>query len=349
MRMEERNLTTLISALLPREQDEPYHLTEAELVAYVDGDADDVARELAETHLEVCSECTHAFEKLRVPVVAAQPLVPTPARWGRIAALALLVIGVVLVALYFWTRTPQQTPGVNHTAGGDVRPENAPSPVASESPNVVSKPVEDESILNREEISPSLRKAIQSAWTNQRLDAPEFLAQLKGVQGRLLGESSDGVPFPLVGPIGKVVQTRTPTLSWKALQGAEGYTVLITDDKLEEVASSPRVTDTRWTVPAPLQRGRVYSWQVTAIKDGQRVTSPVLPAPQAMFKVLEKSRDDELRRLKQSLPDYHLGLGVFYTQAGMIDEAEQEFQALARETPGPTATKLLQTIRAMKR
>jgi len=351
--MQDKELKNLVSALLPSEQDEPYHLSESELTDYAEGDADDVTRELAETHLEVCQECSQALEKLRAPKVVVPAVVAAPARLSRIAALAVLAIGVVVIALLaFWAMRPHSSPVI---AGGDAKPAEgnntpAPGPASSESPNVAAATPDDgQTILKSEEISPSLRKAIQLAWTSQRLEKPQGLTELNDVQGRLLGGSSDGVPFQLVNPIGRVVQSRTPTFTWKPLAGAVAYTVLIADEKLEEVASSARLTETRWTVPVPLKRGHTYSWQVTAFKDGQRITSPVLPAPQAKFKVLETSRDAELKHLKQSLPDYHLGLGVLYTQAGMLDEAEQEFHALLKEKPNsPAAAKLLQSVKAMK-
>jgi len=343
-------VTNLISALLPSQQDEPYHLTESELADYAAGDADEVTRELAETHLEVCQECSAKLEQLRAPNVPL-PIVVAPVRFSRIAAFAVLAIGVVVIALLaFRAMRPRSSPVV---AGGESKPAEtanppAPAPAASESPNVVSATPEEEPQISKiEDLSPSLRNAIQLAWTEQRLEKPEGLAELKGIQGRLLGGSSDGVPFQLVSPIGRVVQSRTPAFTWKPLAGAVAYTVLIVDGKLEEVASSQQLTETRWTVPVALKRGHTYSWQVTALKDGQRITSPVLPAPQAKFKVLDKSHDDQLKRLKGSLR-YHLPLGVLYTQAGMLDEAEQEFEALVKENPSPTATKLLQSIRAMK-
>ena len=341
--MQEKDATNLISALLPSQQDEPYHVSATELAAYADGEADDVTRELAETHLEVCDECAEALEKLRAPTVPL-PFVAARASYSRIAAFAVLAIGVVAIALLvFWAMRPRSAPA---SAGGEVKPAEdksvpAPAPPASESPDVASEKPDDN-------VSPSLRKAIQLAWTNQKLETPEGLSDLKGVQGRLLGGSSDGVPFALVGPVGRVVQSRTPVLTWKPLPDAVGYTVLVVDEKLEEVASSQQLTQTRWTVPVALKRGHTYSWQVTAVKDGQRITSPTLPAPQAKFKVLDQSHADEIKRLKQSQPDYHLGLGVLYTQAGMLDEAEQEFQALVKENPSPTAAKLLQSVRAMK-
>jgi anti-sigma factor ChrR (cupin superfamily) len=346
---EEKDLTSLISALLPSEKDEPYHLTEAELNNYVDGDADDVTRELTASHLEVCDECARILEKLSAPKVPAtfKPFLATPVRPAQITAV--LAIGVVLIALLlFWAMRP---PAINQSTAGDKTP--SPGPANSEGPNAVSTQPDDgqtnPEILRSADLTPSLRKAIQSAWTNQRLEQPEVLAELKGVPGRLLGESSEGVPFQLVSPMSTVVQTRTPTFVWKPLDGAIGYTVVIVDDKLEEVASSQRLTGTRWKVPVSLKRGNTYSWQVIAYKDDQRITSPVLPAPQAKFKILEKSRDDELKRLKQSLPNYHLGLGVFYVQVGMLDEAEKEFQALLKENPSSTAaTKLLHSVRSMK-
>jgi len=341
--MQEKDATNLISALLPSQHDEPYHVPAAELGAYADGEADDVTRELVETHTQVCHECSEALEKLRVPAVPL-PVVAARASYSRIVAFAVLAIGLVAIALLaFWAMRPRTAPA---SAGGDVKPAEdknvpAPAPSASESPDVAVEKPDDN-------VSPSLRKAIQLAWTNQKLEAPAGLAELKGEQGRLLGGSSDGVPFALVSPVGRVVQSRTPALTWKPLEGAVGYTVLVVDETLEQVASSQQLTQTRWTVPVALKRGHTYSWQVTAIRDGQRITSPALPAPQAKFKVLEQSRMDEINRLKQSQPDYHLGLGVLYTQAGMLDEAEQEFEALVKESSSPTAAKLLQSLKAMK-
>jgi hypothetical protein len=144
------------------------------------------------------------------------------------------------------------------------------------------------------------------------------------------------------------VETANPTFSWAPLSGASSYAVAVTDDKLNEVASSGPLTGTEWRPPAPLKRGAVYSWQVTALMDGQAVTSPELPAPQAKFMILDRASSEELRRFRAAAPRHHLGLGVLYARAGLLDEAEREFRALVEANPrSDAARKLLQKVRSM--
>jgi hypothetical protein len=89
---------------------------------------------------------------------------------------------------------------------------------------------------------------------------------------------------------------------------------------------------------------------VTAIKDGQAITSPVMPAPQAKFMILDRARSEELKRVRSAAPRYHLGLGVLYARAGLLGEAEMEFRALVQNNPrSDTARKLLQSVRSMKK
>jgi hypothetical protein len=76
----------------------------------------------------------------------------------------------------------------------------------------------------------------------------------------------------------------------------------------------------------------------------------VLPAAQAKFRVLEQDKAEELRRARQTLANSHLALGVLFTQAGLLDEAEREFQLLSQANPrSPLPRKLLAQVRAMQR
>jgi hypothetical protein len=197
-------------------------------------------------------------------------------------------------------------------------------------------------------LSLASRRAITSALTEQRLEVPPVLAELRGESGTLLGEPGAGQPFVLLSPIGKVVQSTRPTFRWTPLKGAGSYLVTVTDDKLNEVATSGPVTKTEWSPNVPLRRGRIYSWQVTALKDGQAITSPVMPAPLAKFMILDAARDAELKRVRSVAPRYHLGLGVLYAHAGLLDEAEREFRKALKADPGSsTVAKLLQSVRSM--
>src|SRR4029077_9817890 len=97
-------------------------------------------------------------------------------------------------------------------------------------------------------------------------------------------------------------------------------------------AVSPQLTSNLWTSP-PLSRGRVYAWQVKATKEGQEVTAPRPPAPQAKFRVLDQAKTDEIVRARRAYPSSHLTLGLLYANAGLLREAEQELRLLQKANP----------------
>jgi lipopolysaccharide biosynthesis regulator YciM len=73
------------------------------------------------------------------------------------------------------------------------------------------------------------------------------------------------------------------------------------------------------------------------------------PAPEAKFKVLEKSKAEELDRVRKSYPRSHLILGSLYERAGLLDDAEREFQSLVSANPKSTvARKLLRNVRSLR-
>jgi anti-sigma factor RsiW len=201
-----------------------------------------------------------------------------------------------------------------------------------------------------EQLPEELRAQVKSALATERLARVSVLDDLNSEAGVLRGGGEQsGLPFQLLAPLGVVIESDSPTFRWRPLAGAESYNVTVTDGGLNEVAASGPLTATSWRVPRPLARGRVYSWQVTAHKrDGQAVTSPVLPAPPAKFQVLAQKRLRELRDARKLYPDSHLTLGVLYAQAGLLDDAAREFQALARANPrAEVPRKLLSDVRAL--
>jgi predicted anti-sigma-YlaC factor YlaD len=199
-------------------------------------------------------------------------------------------------------------------------------------------------------LTPAEEQLIKSALTTGRVETPPDLPALAGQTGALMGASSEGVPFPLVAPLGVVVESDRPTLRWQPLAGATGYAVTVYDSDFNKVAASPVVTATSWTVPQPLARGRVYTWQVKAAKDGQEIASPAPPAPEAKFKVLDRAQTDEIRRARAARPPSRMLLGLLYARAGLLSEAEQELQALLAASPDSTAVRsLLQSVRSARR
>src|SRR4030095_3468401 len=148
----------------------------------------------------------------------------------------------------------------------------------------------------------------------------------------------------LLGPSGTVIATDRPNLRWQSLEGATSYVVSVFDPDFNRVARSAPQAATQWT-SSKLPRGRSYSGEVVAVRNGQEVRSPVAPAPRAQFKILEAEKLRELSNLKKQSPISHLTLGLTYARFGLLAEAEGQLQVLARENPNsPIATRLLRTV-----
>ena len=204
-------------------------------------------------------------------------------------------------------------------------------------------------------LSPDDRQAVRNALLNRRVESSTALAGLEARQGTLMSgpDRSDTPPgtltFGLASPVGKVVRTDDPTFRWQPLAGASSYTVNVFDADFKKVATASAVSATEWTPSQALARGRLYTWQVTAVKDGQEITSPAPPAPEAKFRVLDDAQHRKLARAEQQHAGSHLTLGVLYARAGLLDEAEREFQALVETNPNSAAARnLLKSVRSLK-
>lgn len=191
--------------------------------------------------------------------------------------------------------------------------------------------------------------AIRDALVSGRVKLPAGLAELRDRSGTLMsGETGQG--FKLLEPLGGVIENDRPTFKWTALEGAAGYTVAVFDSALKKVAESAPVQRTEWTPSTALPRGEVYAWQVRAVKDGQEIVAPSAGASRARFKVLERAKLSEIATARQARPQSHLLLGLIYADAGLMNEAEREFDALLKENPqSPVARGLLQSLKAAKK
>jgi hypothetical protein len=204
-------------------------------------------------------------------------------------------------------------------------------------------------VTGLDDLPPGLRQTIKTAINTQRAANPSALSGLSGQPGKLRGEGEDAA-FTLLAPIKVVLLNDKPTLRWNRLKEATSYKAAIYDSKFNLVTTSPDLTTNEWTPPSALSRGEVYSWRVTAIKDGQEIKSPVPPAPEAKFKVLDRARADELTRARRLYSGSHLTLGVLYAQAGLLAEAEREFSELVKANPkSTTAHNLLRDVRSARR
>lgn len=186
------------------------------------------------------------------------------------------------------------------------------------------------------ELSTPLAKTIRQVLTDQRLDITPALEGLGEKNGTLMGRGATRQPFAVLEPIGVVSRTDHPTFRWRPLAGATGYVVKIYDTNFHELLSSGSQTAPSWTAASPLARGSIYSWQVTATKDGEEIKSPVPPAPEARFRVLSQDKLNDLDHAERTHRNSHLVLGVLYADAGLLQDARREFRLLLKANPGST-------------
>jgi hypothetical protein len=359
----------LTEALLPDSADQPFHLSKAEITAFANGSIDQADRVIFESHVDICAECREAVESL-----AAQQFYPawsafqfTPAR----AAAVGLVVACLVLAFVVWRRWHSRAVDQTAQQASNQTPTNtpgsgSPTPAPTEStkdssPNqfAVSASLEDNGrriqldntgkLIGLEELPEASRSLVRSVLANKTLSKPEVLDKLTAPSITLMDPTARENTFGLLGPSGTVIATDRPNLRWQAVAGATSYTVSVFDADFNRVTRSAPQTATQWTSPA-LRRGMIYSWEVVAVRNGQEVRSPVAPAPRAQFKILEAEKLRELTSLKEHRPISHLTLGLTYARFGLLVEAEEQLQILARENPNsPVATRLLRTVQEWRK
>lgn len=292
-------------------------------------------------------------------------------------ALAAVVLLLVFAGvLFFALRQPEQVPRevANQNAPAltptpevarAVDPPPSPTPSARETPTpetIEQRPalaLEDGAgttgldargeLIGLEALAPAERRRVKEALAGGRVEASDALGGLTARRGVLMSGGADGVPFRLKGPFGVVLRSRSPSLGWEPLAGADAYSVTVVDDAGRVVARSPELKQTTWTVSPALPRGKTYAWQVAARKDGAEVVSPAPPAPEARFKVLDAAQVAALERAERNARGSHLALGVLYARAGLLEDAERELRALlARNPRSDVARRLLQSVRAAR-
>jgi|SRR5215216_635703 len=363
-----RDLDHLHEALISAPDDTPYHLSAAEASAYAQGTLDEIDLEIAESHLEVCATCQREIEQLKV-----QPVVTRPRRWlsfplahgwqpVHVAMTVLFAAVLILLAIWLLRSKPAEntvagpqslsTPDSQVSSNDAAQPQPQPQPQFALVLNDSGRKVTIDqrgSLAGLEQLPVRVQERVRTALQTGRLEPPAALVQLAGQQSTLLGESGNGLPFRLIGPLGQIVRSQQPTFRWRALPGAQSYKVTVTDGDLNEVETSPPLNTTEWRITKRLQPGGIYSWQVMAMKDGVAVTSPVLPAPQAKFKVIDSSTARMLQQAQRTYSNSHLTLGVLYAEAGLLDEAEQQLRVLVRNNPNVTiADRLLRNVQAIR-
>ena len=360
------------------------HLTAAQTADYVDQNIAGEALQMVDDHLSGCEQCAVAVADLRAFRNEIAPSLDRrygPARvseggWrqrfkslfkvGPVPAFGVAALGVLVLGTIAWLvwRTPGENPPevvvVSPTPTPVLQPSPAPEPsVQPQTAPIVAQLNDGAGVLSldkegklsgAEALPHAYQDRVKKALTSQRIERSSQLQGLTRPSSSLMGSDNQPREFSVIDPVGSVLLSDRPAFRWSAMEGATGYVVEIYDDQFKLAASSPQLTSRSWTATQSLPRGKVYSWQVKAIKDGQEVTSPRPPAPQAKFRILDQSKASELARAKRSYGSSHLTLGLLYAEAGLLQEAEQQFRLLLRANPNSAlARNLLRQVQSLRR
>ena len=365
---------------------EPFHLDYDEhLAPYVDGTANEVDREIVESHIALCSQCEEDIRDLqefrRQPVLSSPKTdrdervsrwMPWMGQWPRLwnpqmtAALviATFILGIT-AAFLLWARNRTQQP-VHEAASGSLpqveqagnRPspeqlatQPAPKPLIALNDGGQQVTLDERGHSTGLESLPSdLRTAVENVLATRKFRTSSALRGLSENAARLRGQLEQQDTIVTLAPLGIVIESDRPTFRWRALEGASDYVVTVHDSKLRTIESSGPLAGTEWTIQRPLERGTTYSWQVRAVKDGRTVISAKPPTPEARFKVLDQKAVAAIENAKRVQGNSHLVMGVLYWKHGLIDAAEREVEALVRANPNSNvAAELLRSLRSLRR
>jgi hypothetical protein len=354
-----------------------WHLEGEELAAYVEGRMDELNFECASLHLEECGSCmekTSAAFEYRLEHPRLSPIAPRkqPSSWSRYlhgfksislprlrlaAAAAVLLFALALIG---WT-VLQSKSEKSHLAG--AQPKETVSPDSPSQPTVpvqpapgagsdIGKKVEESNVTTgthsekgevRRQEDTTERVLIAS-----ELEMPPAIEMLDRTPSiAVRGNQALIQSFAIVRPFATAISNDRPTFSWTELNGATSYTVSVFDADLHLIETSKPLNETQWMMPNHLQPGIVYTWTVTALKDGQEIVAPAPPA-RAEFKILGKPELHKLNHLVGKSTS-HAARGVLYAEAGLLDDAEKEFRTHLKLQPADRrARRLLHSVQSWR-
>jgi anti-sigma factor RsiW len=286
---EPRDLERRVTAIREQVEELEHPDLETELFAYVDGTLEEPRRERVAEHLLLCSRCREDVDDARS---VSRPPRRAPSRVWLIAVAALLAVvfaGALLQLPSRFRKAPL--------------PE-APRAVLLAAP---PRPPVDEPA------------AARGAIVEAPLAMPKVLRSLRGGEDVLRGEAGDRVGLS---PVGVVVESQRPRLTWEAPDGARSVVVIYAGER--ELTRSPSLRTTSWTPHIYFERGMTYTWEVQIQTRGDLQIVPSPPAPAARFHVLDARTAEELENARAEHAGDPLLLGVLYARAGLEERARAE-------------------------
>jgi len=288
------------------------HISDDDIQLYVSGKL--MLRRISEidNHLTRCALCAAEVADLRGFVGSLDRgsrffLRPVLISAAAVAAAVLIVV----LAVSSWHRQTTQIVALNDTSGKLILDA-------------------DGRVTGGGALDAEQQGLVAHALTQQTLLIPSSLQRIRGTAGTLMG-TAEPVLFRLESPVGTVVESSHPTLSWTADSKSAGYKAVVKDESTGETVKSPLLGSTSWTVSPDLERGHTYVWQVVSShpKGGDAI-APLPSAPPAKFIVLDDSTNAKLQHVSAS----HLVRAVLYTNAGLLDDASRELTTLEKMNPG---------------
>lgn len=172
------------------------------------------------------------------------------------------------------------------------------------------------------------RQMLELALSTGFLERAPVLDKLIARPGALPSGLRPRPPIVLLAPVGTAVLTDRPVLRWTPTAEATSYAVAIFDEKLQKVAESPTLTVTDWRPDAPLPRGVVLNWQVTARTPKGAIHAPTPPTPEARFQVVPPEFVQRIETFRRDFPGNPLLLAVLFARAGALDDAEVALRSM---------------------
>ena len=351
-----------------------WHLEGEELTSYLEGGMSDVDYDYATLHLQECITCEQRVEDAsnwpharRTTSATGEhgnpwgqyllrPQAGPSARW-QLAAALLLVIGAALIVWAVLHTRPDKNQLAedvpSETIPSETVPEQAAPPPTAPAVAAGTDRLAENSAGQEKHVAPNH----YTGQGGQQGDEDESTLIAKDLRMPAAIEVLDRTPsiavrgnraasqsFSIIRPFATVLNYDRPTFSWTALSGATSYTVSVFDADLHLIKTSEPLHETHWLMPDRLAADIKYTWIVTALKDGQEITAPALPA-RGEFKILGKPELIKLNRKLTRTPS-HAARGVIYAEAGLLDEAEKEFQT--QLTLRPADERARQLLRIVK-
>ena len=301
------------------ENGEQLHLTYKQMELLANSSAGEEARLSAESHLALCDVCADELADLRQFAITLKPQRKPGLRWVWAAGGSVAVAAALLLVVQ--ASKPRET---------------KPAEVAATQDSGRKVWLDGSGALHGiEGVPEDLRTEMIVALREGVLPAGPA-SELNGRRDTLLGTVNSVPVLHDFEPAGTAVAGMSPSFRWDAKKTASRFVVKVYTRDFEPVLTSPELSEPEWTASGRLMAGATEVWTVTAVVDGNQVTAPAAPEPEARFRIATDNERAQLDAAKALHSD--LAVAVAATRLGMYGEARSALQRLG---PGETTTRLL--------